>query len=892
MKVSLPTQEGVFHSFFAQTPLPDVKWDLLANQLKTIFLKDKTNAVLCMQLYVKTGSVKEIEGQHGYSHFIEHLCFKATEDFADNSLSRYASSLGGMLNAFTDYDCTCYYLLIPSEEYDSGLYILSQLVRFSVYNAKDVKQEKEIILEEIKQYENEPEPDFVEYIQCDYFDTSPLKRPVLGTVDSIGKADYASLYAFYKKNYTPDNSFLVVCGDFEEEQMNASIAKHFADWANNPNKPLPNSFSLEPEMIASKCVFRKRNKGEEFLAFVMPELCEMHPDSDALLIAIRYLAIGKSSRLFKRLVEEDKLCSSVRVTSLSGIMSGASVILCSPLGHNNISTILAVFKEEYLALMRNGMPKDEMFLVKQDIIHSWLYSFEGVENTANLIAAEEFIGNLDKLPKYGDKIQAITMDEVFTAMHKYWQPEFLSVYHEGTKPMAGFKEFNFIDDIELNRDRKPAQASSLLNLNVDVKKEASPAMNSSIQQVADKHYLISLSSGMQVLFKQLDSKSVSGFALSSHISQMCETEEQRGINFFTSTLMLYGSQEHSHEELMRISRMHGFNIRVIHHLDSTTFKGKCRSGYLEKSLSTLAEIIYKPKFDNKHLQLLQSSALDGIRRDNDYPVSYAYQKWFKMLVGDKSNLYRSTGNSSDIRSIHLKDIKAWYEQWNISRDFRLAIVGSHSPIEIAELCERLFIGSSNEGKALLQQPRFQCVDKRFIKQYRETDQAIIHMGGFATAADNREENAAFHVLSHVLGGDISSRFFDILREKYGYAYQTGFDFSSVSELGFWNAYAFCDKDDYRKCVKVMQEILADIVAKGIDEEELMMAKKYLIGMNRFDYESVSYNASSMSNLAALGYEPQFYIEREARLKAVKIETINNIAQKWLTPDNQFLHLLV
>ncbi|MDD2230482.1 MAG: insulinase family protein [Candidatus Cloacimonetes bacterium] len=727
MKVSLPPHEGVFHSFFAQTPLPDIKWKLLTNHLKAIYLKDKSNPVLCMQLYIKTGSVKEKEGQYGYSHFIEHLCFKSTNDFADNSLSRYASSLGGMLNAFTDYDCTCYYLLLPREEYDSGLYILSQLVRFSTFTAKDVKQEKEIILEEIKQYENEPEPDFVEYIQCNYFDTSPLKRPVLGTVDSVGNADYSSLHAFYRKNYTPENSFLVVCGDYEKEQLNASIAKHFADWENSPDKPLPYSYSLEPEMPASKWVYRKRNKGEEFLAFVLPELCEEHPNSDALLIAIRYLAIGKSSRLFKRMVEEDKLCSSVRVNSLSGVLSGASVILASPLGHNNVNTILNVFKEEYLALMQSGIPEDEMYLVKQDIIHSWLYSFEGVENTANLIAAEEFIGNLDKLHCYGDKIQAITMEEVFIAMKKYWQPEVLSVYHEAAKPVAGFTEFNFIGEKVMLPIGKSTEAFNLLTLRNESIKETAPALQSSIQQIADRHYLISLSSGMQVLFKQLTSKSVSGFALSSHISQMSETAEQRGLNFFTSTLMLYGSQEHSHEELMRISRMHGFNIRVIHHLDSTTYRGKCRTGYLEKSLSTLAEIIYKPKFDNKHLQLLQSSALDGIRRDNDYPVSYAYQKWFKMLVGDKSNLYRSTGNSADIRSIHLKDIRAWYEQWNISKDFRLGIVGSHSPMEIAELCERLFKGTPNKGKALLHQPRYQSTDKRLIKQYRETDQAIIHL---------------------------------------------------------------------------------------------------------------------------------------------------------------------
>jgi zinc protease len=397
---------------------------------------------------------------------------------------------------------------------------------------------------------------------------------------------------------------------------------------------------------------------------------------------------------------------------------------------------------------------------------------------------------------------------------------------------------------------------------------------------------------MQVLFKQLVAKSVSGFSLSSHISQLCETPEQRGINFFTSTLLLYGTEQHTHEQLMRISREHGFNIRVIHHLDSTTYRGKCQPANLEIALSTLAEIIYRPRFDKSHLSLLLAAALDGIRRDNDYPVSYAYQKWFKMLVGDKSNLYRSTGNPADIRSIRINDVSAWHERWNSSRDFCLGIVGSHTPTEVAELCERLFGNKQASTSLFLHQPRYQSVDKKSIRQHRETDQAIIHLGGFATPADNRAENAAFHVLSHILGGDISSRFFDILREQYGFAYQTGFDFSSISELGFWNAYAFCDPKDYRKCTSLMQDILADTHQQGITEEELLSAKKYLIGMNRFDYESVSYTASSMSTLAALGYEPQFYLNREERLKAVDLDIINHIATKWLSPENQYLHILV
>lgn len=872
--------------------LPALEVKTIGNGLKTIAYKDDSNHVLCLQLYIRTGSVKEKPAEEGYSHFIEHLCFKATSDFPANSLSAYASSLGVMLNAFTDYDCTCYYVLLPAEEVNSGLYILSQLACHTRFNEQDVAMEKDVIIEEIKQYENDPEPDFIEFIQVNHFQKSPLKKPVLGSLDSISNASYKSLFAFYKHHYNPNNAFLVACGDFDYDTLQTGIVRYFGTWDNRYALRKTN-VSVEPEKQEFGYLSRNKKKGEEFLAFVVQELCEQHPMSDALLIAIRYLAIGKSSRLFKRLVEEEKLCSSVKVSSLSGVLSGASVILTSPMGRKNVARILNVFKEEYCSLMMQGIPEDELHLIKQDVIHSWLYSFEGVENTANLLAAEEFNESLSEYQSYGDKIMAIKMDDVFKAMHQYWQAESIRLYHQGTKQPACLDSFK-LEHIRNKRQIYQAVSNQYKDTttNLNSQESYSSAQYAQIEQVAGNQYSIQLGNGFNILFRQVMNKSVTGFALSSHLSQLCEDENQRGLNFFTSTLMLYGTRNHTHSELMRFSREYGFNIRAIHHLDSTTYRGKCRPEHLDKALSILSEIVFSPRFDSQHLKLLTSAALDGIRRDNDYPVSYAYHKWFEMLVGNNSNLFRSTGNAGDIRSIKLRDINSWYDTWNISRDFHLGIVGSQSPQQIADLAECLFHRIQTSKATIQAKPVFCVGAARYKKQYRETDQAIIHLGGFATPASSVEDNAAFHVLAHILGGDISSRFFDVLREKYGFAYQTGFDFSSVKDLGFWNAYAFCDKKDYNKCLAVMQDLLADVVYAGITELELDNAKKYLVGINRFDHESASYTASSMSNLAALGYAPHYYLNRESRIKAVSLERINSIAQRWLRSDDQFVHILV
>ena len=90
----------------------------------------------------------------------------------------------------------------------------------------------------------------------------------------------------------------------------------------------------------------------------------------------------------------------------------------------------------------------------------------------------------------------------------------------------------------------------------------------------------------------------------------------------------------------------------------------------------------------------------------------------------------------------------------------------------------------------------------------------------------------------------------------------------------------------------MKEIIYSIADKGVKENELETAKQYLIGMNRFEDESVSYTASTISNLVALGYEPEYYLLREERIKKVNSELIWQIDKKWLLPDNQYIYIML
>ncbi|HQQ67433.1 MAG TPA: insulinase family protein, partial [Candidatus Cloacimonadota bacterium] len=650
----------------------------LPNSLTLYYHQDHSNPIICLQLYIRSGSASETSRHYGYAHFLEHLVFKRTAKYRDNQISNLASAKGMVLNAYTDFDATCYYLMLPREELALGMDILAQMAFHANFSEADILTEKDIIIEEINQYDSDPEMSFIEHIQATYFRRSPLSHPVLGSHQSVSSATLGKLKSFYQKHYRPSNAFLVASGDIDRSELLKIFSAAFSSWMDKP-------FS----QLAVKCAWRRQHllesrikQGQDLIALALPELPETHPDSEALHIAIRHLAIGKSSLLHKELVETRKLCSYVKVSSVSGLIPGISVILIAPTQARHKKRILDTIMAHLETILHHGVPDSAMQLVKKDILHSWLYSFDGVEHKADLIAAEVFNNDLSRIRSYGDLVQAIDNDLVISAVNRHWSPSTWAVYHQG--PAV----FNYTPG-------KPVR------LHPEVGKEYDhPMMNGSTvevtlgkSEISEFHHFV-LPGGMKVVYNYVPSRPICGFALSSPLCQL--NEKIPGQNYFSGALCLYGTRKHSHAELMRISRDKGLNIRVQHHLDSTLFRGKCYAQDLPDALSLLNEIVNEPVFEEHYLDMLKSAALDSIRREMDFPASLAYNRWFGSVFGRNNNLLRATGEPADIKALTLADCLSWHESWHLGRDFSLCIVGSIEPNMLKELCVRFFSCSATD----------------------------------------------------------------------------------------------------------------------------------------------------------------------------------------------------
>ncbi len=867
------------------TDLPQAVSGFLPNRFKYILHADTSHPVLCLQLFVRVGSAWETDREAGYSHFMEHLAFKSTRAFGYNEITQFVNSLGGSINAYTDSDCTCYYLLLPSEYLAEGLKVLSELALHPSFTREDLAMEKDIIIEEMEQNKNDPESDFLDYIQACAFQDNPLRRPVLGTPKSVKAAKLADMQAFHRKYYQPCNSFLVAVGDLKPGIAAENIAACFGPWnaASGLQAVCEGSFR-EPEFPPRPQVWRQ-NK-QDFLAWVLPELCDAHPQSDALLIALRWLAVGRSSRLYKRLVEETKLASSVKVSSFSGVMSGVSAIVVSPMRPSRVTRIQAIFKQELQDLLAGKIDPGELDLVKKDIINTWRYGFDGVENLAGMIGAEEFISGYEQLYLYDRQIEPLGMPEVLEAARKYWQPNRLQIVHQSLQSM----------DLSLPElpPVKPARTAGHAALPSPLGPVHRCAVaKPRLEALSDGYYSATLPNGLKFLYRHQPRRPVSGFALATNVCQLSENPEQRGLNYLCSAAMLHSSKTRGHAELLRISREHGISLQVEHQTDATVFLGKCFHSAMPTALSLLSEIFCQPAFEPGNIRLLKSSSIDLLRRDNQNPASLAWLSWSRMLLGSNSVYGRYSGRITDLAKHSRDDVCAWHRAWYQPQRCTLVCVSSEDPRTVLECATALFAGATlSEPPQMPVPPPPQPSRVRLRRQKLDSGQAIIHLGGFAAPAQDRKATTAMHILAQIIGGDMDSRLFNLIREKYGYAYQTGFEFSSTKDFGYWFAYAYCDPDDRKPCLKLMREVLAEVCDKGLSATELLHAQNHLCGMNRFETESASLQAVLVASLSALGYEPNFHLSREKRIRSVSLDDLNQVAARWLQNSNQWTHILI
>ena len=202
--------------------------DKLTNGIRVVGETMEGYRSVSIGVWIGAGSVCEREGEHGASHFIEHMLFKGTEKRSAGDIAEEIDALGGNLNAFTSKECTCFYVKVLNENTEKAMELLSDIICRSKLDGEDIEREKGVIIEEILMNDDSPEDLAHETLCQEFYKGDPLALPVLGTEESVSAFTRETLMNYKTRMYRPDNIVISAAGDFDFEELMVLCEKYFS----------------------------------------------------------------------------------------------------------------------------------------------------------------------------------------------------------------------------------------------------------------------------------------------------------------------------------------------------------------------------------------------------------------------------------------------------------------------------------------------------------------------------------------------------------------------------------------------------------------------------------------------------------------------------------------
>lgn len=294
----------------AQSRIDYTEYDL-DNGLHVILHKDNSTPIVAVTISYHVGSKNENPDRTGFTHFFEHLMFEGSENIARGEFDKIAMNAGAALNANTFFDRTFYYLLLPSNQLELGLWMESERLLHLRIDSVGVETQRSVVKEERKQsYDNRPYGSLMEKTFDAAYKVHPYRWTPIGSAESINNATLEEFMDFHSVFYVPNNATLSIAGDIDIDKTKALIHKYFSEIPRG-TKPIYRPAIVEPARKAEvrDTVFDNIQLPAVIQAYLIP--AKGTPDYYALSMLTTLLSEGESSRMNKSIVDKQQKAMAV-----------------------------------------------------------------------------------------------------------------------------------------------------------------------------------------------------------------------------------------------------------------------------------------------------------------------------------------------------------------------------------------------------------------------------------------------------------------------------------------------------------------------------------------------------------------------------------------------------
>ena len=373
-------------------------------------------------LWVGAGSRDEQEGNQGISHFIEHMFFKGTEHRTARALAESLEAVGGQINAFTTKEYTCYYAKVLDEDLDLAIDVLSDMFFHSLFDEKEVDKEKNVVIEEIKMYEDSPDELIHDLFSEHVWNEHPLGKPILGTEESINSLSREKIMSFLSEHYAPENVVIAVAGKIKHDDVVAKLSGQFGTFLRGGCRVLEGSPAGQKVEH-----YQKKDTEQMHILLGVPGLGQDDDDIYAMHIFNNILGGGLSSRLFQEIREQRGLAYSVYSYHSTYVDTGLFAIYAGT-SPKNTEEVIECILQEVNDIRQQGITADELARTKAQIKGGLYLGLESVSSRMSRLGKTELTYNRVLSPdEVVEKLEKVTLEDVKRVIGRLWQRDKISI---------------------------------------------------------------------------------------------------------------------------------------------------------------------------------------------------------------------------------------------------------------------------------------------------------------------------------------------------------------------------------------------------------------------------------------------------------------------------------
>jgi predicted Zn-dependent peptidase len=395
---------------------PNAYEAVLDNGLRILVEEVPQSRAVSAGVWIRAGSRDDPEDRAGLAHFIEHLAFKGSLTRDAQAMSYEIDAVGGHLNAATAKESTCYYADVPAEGLPTALDLLADLTLNPRLTPDDVDLERNVILEEIRGSEDDPEQIAYDLFSEDLWaDRHPFGRSIIGTRTAIERVQPDDVRAFHDASYQPGNMILAVCGAADARRVADLAARYFtARPSRNGSAPLRTAPVYQPGIT-----HHERPTGASHIYLGTDAPVSAHEDRFPLEVVNSILGDGTSSRLFLSIRETRGLAYTV-TSYVNSFSDGGVWMTYAGVAPTNVDTVIELIRTEFQRLLSEPIPEAEFRLAKAKLRGHVILGLETnahrASRLANSVLQERQILSPDELLV---RLDTVTQTDAHEVLSKY-----------------------------------------------------------------------------------------------------------------------------------------------------------------------------------------------------------------------------------------------------------------------------------------------------------------------------------------------------------------------------------------------------------------------------------------------------------------------------------------